>query len=105
MIKDWTYYGLYGDREYTVRVTVQPDDLPKYAKAALLKYKFEGEIHYTKDGCSSDMFMKNQYKTWRKLEAVGLARERGNAWNKRIVWARGMKAWIKKQQIQAYIDA
>lgn len=99
MIKDWNYCGLYGDDgPWTVRVETQPDKLPKWAKDALLKYDLENGITFNSIGCLTDLFMQGEYKTWRKLEDVGLAREMGNAWNKQMRLAPGMRAWIKRHQ-------
>lgn len=99
MIKDWEYRGLYhDDGSWTIRVEIQPDKLPKWAKDALLKYDLENGIIVNSIGCIRDLFMWNEYETWRKLEEVGLAREVGNAWNKQIRLAPGMREWIKKHQ-------
>lgn len=96
MIRDWNFNGRYGDDIERVRVTMQPDNLPKYIKAALFKYDDKKIGFFRKDDDEYKRFFYS--KAFQKIMSVGLARETGNAWNHNIMWARGMQAWIKKQQ-------
>lgn len=98
-IKDWEYRGLYNDSDpRTVVIQTQPDDLPKYAKKALVEFNYDDRIWYLGSGESRDKFLSEHRKTCNKLEEVGLAREMGNAWNKRIRFAPGLYDWIEKEQ-------
>ena len=98
-IKDWEYRGLYNDGDSrTVIVQTQPDKLPAYAKKALLEFDYDDRIWYLGGGESRDKFLSENRKTCNKLEEVGLAREVGNAWNKRIRFAPDLYEWIEKEQ-------
>lgn len=104
-IKDWEYRGLYGDgRREDIRVQVQPDNLPESIKKILLEFNFDNSIKWLRDGESRDLFLWNHHSVFLLLENIGLARELGNAWNKRAFFAPGLRSWVRKAKKAKIIE-
>jgi hypothetical protein len=85
--RSWDYCGLYGDDDQVIDIITMPAELPDNLKQALKTLYEGGATEFYGCGVSMD----DGYQ----LKDLGLARQVGNAWNERIMWAPQVHEWMK----------